>query len=119
MAIALLTGEVNFASFIEEAQVLSRKLSKRINVVVDAKVHDAYPASFGGEVIIHLHSGEVLALHRHDARGDPEVPLTRKEMIDKANFLLRYGGVKEPSVLIESILATIQDGPLTRLPFCR
>ncbi len=118
VAIALLTGEVGFASFNEEARTVSRKLRERVTVVVDSKVHNAYPAAFGGEVIIHLRSGEVLTLHKRNAKGDPEAPLSRDEMIDKADFLLRYGGVKEPSVFIESILATAQGGPLPKLPFC-
>lgn len=118
-AIALLVGEVGFESFDKQARTLSDNLRQRIKVIVDSKVHKAYPAAFGGELTIHLRNGEKLTLYRQNAKGDPEAPLSRLDMIAKADFLLRHGGVSEPAAFIEAILATAQGAPLPELPFCQ
>ncbi len=46
------------------------------------------------------------------ARGDPEAPLAREEIIAKAKMLLQFGGVADPDSLIAAVLALADDGPL-------
>ena len=99
--------------------MLSQSLRERVTVVIDPKVDSAYPAAFGGEVILSLRSGEVLKLCKQNAKGDPEASLSRQEMIDKADFLMRHGGTRETSEYIDAILATAEGGAVPKLPFCR
>jgi hypothetical protein len=58
--------------------------------------------------------------HRHSAacehaKGDPEAPLSRQEMLNKARMLMSFGGIREPDEEVKSILALVDDGPLPTL----
>ena len=54
---------------------------------------------------------------RVNAKGDPEAPLSRDEMIAKADMLLRHGNVPDPASIIEAILNLPSEGALPRLDF--
>ena len=65
----------------------------------------AYPVHLGTGVKVTLSDGVELAASRHDAKGDPEAPLSRADMVAKATMLMRLGGYDEPQPLIDAILA--------------
>jgi hypothetical protein len=50
-----------------------------------------------------------------DARGDPELPLTREDMVAKARGLLVHGRHPAPDELIDQVLAMPQSGEVPDL----
>ena len=75
----------------------------------------AYPANWGGRVRLRLGNGSELTAERTDAKGDPEAPLSRNEMIEKAAMLLRHGGIENPKPLIDAILGLAASAALPDL----
>ncbi len=59
---------------------------------------------------IRLASGETLRAERTHAKGDPEAPLSKEDMIAKAKVLLAHGEVAEPDRLIDAILGMATGG---------
>jgi hypothetical protein len=63
-----------------------------------------------------LSDGAELIAARTDAKGDPEAPLSRGDMIAKATMLMKLGGIEHPQPLIDAILAMPNpDAPLPPL----
>lgn len=110
VAVALLRDKVDFEAFGLEERNHARALAARVELRAAQPYDGAYPISWGSAVRVHLKSGEVLEETRKSAKGDPEAPLARDEMIEKAAMLMRHGGVAEPDRLIEDILALAQPG---------
>ena len=76
----------------------------------------AYPVHWGARVEAVLSDGTRHSAARTDAKGDPEAPLSRAEMIAKAEMLMRLGGLAQPGPLIEAILAMAEENaPLPSL----
>jgi 2-methylcitrate dehydratase PrpD len=70
----------------------------------------AYPVSWGGRVTLRLRNGGEYIAEREHARGDPEAPLSRDQMIEKALMLLRHGGTENPERLVEGLLSMASGG---------
>ncbi len=47
--------------------------------------------------------------HRDNAKGDPDAPLSPKEMKEKAVMLFTHAGIEEPLEWIEKILCIHKD----------
>lgn len=62
-------------------------------VQVDPDITAAYPAHFGTRLTLRLTDGTEISEHRTDAAGDPELPLSDAQLIDKARSLMAWGGV--------------------------
>lgn len=117
VAIALLDGRVDFAAFTEQARGRTANLRRKVKLILEPEIHNDYPKAFGGEVCLRLYNDKVLTRRCTDAKGDPEAPLNREEMIAKAEFLLGHGGMENPSPLIDAILAMAGGAPIPALPF--
>jgi hypothetical protein len=76
--------------------------------------NDSYPGRWGSRVTVRTTVGELLAAERPVCKGDPEHPVTPREMRTKAAMLLQHGGwtTQQASKLIESILALPDDEAL-------
>lgn len=115
VAAALTRAEVDFSAFEAEARAACAPLGGRVALCAEPGFDSAYPVHWGARVAVTLADGTRLVAERHDARGDPELPLDAGEMTEKARGLLRfaeYGGAER---LIGEVLALAAGGPLPRL----
>ena len=116
VAVALREGALSLSSFDDDARARSHRLRARVRVGHSAQIESAYPAAWGAEVSVELADGQTLRAASPCAKGDPEAPLAPDEIIAKADFLLRHGGLGQGGVLIDQILALAEDGPPPPLP---
>jgi 2-methylcitrate dehydratase PrpD len=105
VAAALRDGVIDFTSFGPEARARHAAARERVALAVADPYANAYPVNWGSAVTVTLSDGTSLRAERRDAKGDPEAPLSRDEMIAKADMLMRLGGLADPSPLIDAILA--------------
>lgn len=120
VAAAIKDGGVDFASFEAEARARLAPLRARVSLATTPDFATAYPAAWGSAVTVTLEGGETLTARRAHALGDPEAPLSREAMIDKALMLMAHGGLGRALAgrLCAGILAFADDGPLPDLaPF--
>lgn len=117
VAAALSFATVDFAAFDAAARSTLSHLRSRINLRITEPYASAYPRAWGSAVTVILEDGSRLSAQRSQAKGDPEAPLIREEIIAKARMLLYYGGVAEPDSLIAAILNLADDGPLPKGQF--
>lgn len=110
VAAALAFPHVDFAAFADEARSACRPLAARVKVKRAEPWASAYPASWGGRVVVRLASGAEYAAERTHAKGDPEAPLSRDEMIAKARMLLAHGKVDRPDGLVDAVLGMASGG---------
>jgi 2-methylcitrate dehydratase PrpD len=103
-AAALSFPEVDFAAFGAAARQSCASRAARVRIETVDPWASAYPVHWGGKVRIRLANGTELETKRTDAKGDPEAPLSREEMVEKATMLLRHGGIENPAPLIDAIL---------------
>lgn len=110
VATALSNGSVGFESFEPEARRAASDLRAKITVLKEQQFQSDYPVHWGSRVEVSLDDGSVISHEVTDARGDPELPLSRSEMIKKAQGLLAFGEHPEPDRLIEDVLAMAETG---------
>lgn len=103
-AAALLLPEVDFSAFGAAARQRCASLAARVRIVAADPWMSAYPKNWGGRVRVLLANGSAYTVERTDAKGDPEAPLSREEMVEKAGMLLRHGGIGNPAPFIGAIL---------------
>ncbi|ESY62375.1 MULTISPECIES: MmgE/PrpD family protein [Mesorhizobium] len=117
VAIALADGRVDQASF--DADVRQRMVGERKKVKLELapSIDAAYPQSWGAEVIVETASGRRLSATRHDAKGDPDNPVTAAELSQKARTQLVAGGTSQSRAddLIGAILGLVDDRPVRLL----
>jgi 2-methylcitrate dehydratase PrpD len=106
----LLCPIVDFDAFGEQARAACGELAGRVKVQLAEPWASAYPSSWGGRVTVRLRDGRSYTAEREHAKGDPEAPLTRDEMVDKALMLLRHGGAQNPERMVEEILSMASGG---------
>jgi 2-methylcitrate dehydratase PrpD len=70
-----------------------RATAARSSLHVDPDLDKAYPAHFGARVTMTLADGSVHTASVVDSMGDPELPMSSDELLEKARELMRYGGV--------------------------
>ena len=56
-----------------------------------------------------MKDGNLIMAHRDNAKGDPEAPLSPKEMKEKVVMLFNHAGIEEPLEWIEKILCIHKD----------
>jgi 2-methylcitrate dehydratase PrpD len=115
VAAALSLPQVDFSAFDAPARTALAELRARVTLRLAEPYASAYPRAWGSAVTVIGKDGSRLSAQRTQARGDPEAPLSREEMIAKARLLLRYGGVHDPDSLIAVLLALADGGSLPRL----
>lgn len=110
IAAALSCPQVDFSAFGDAARQACAPLAERVKVRLAEPWASAYPASWGGRVTVRLESGAIYSAERSHAKGDPEAPLSRDEMIAKAKMLLAHGNAKEPDRIVDGILGMAAGG---------
>jgi 2-methylcitrate dehydratase PrpD len=116
VAAALADREVVFTSFDGAARERHRDGAAKVALSLSEPYASAYPTHWGTGVTVTLSDGAELSAARTDAKGDPEAPLSRADMIAKATMLMKLGGVEHPQPLINAILAMPKaDAPLPAL----
>lgn len=115
VAAALLRERMDFAAFGEEARQQCADLAARITLEARDPWKSAYPVNWGARVTLTMTNGQTHSVERSNAKGDPEAPLSRDEMIAKAQMLLAHGGVAEADAFIASVLALAGNGMVPHL----
>ena len=117
VAIAVSDGQVVQAIFDADARQRIATQRGKVKVAVSDAINAAYPGSWGSEVTIVTSDGTVLREVRHEAKGDPEYPLTADEIAAKAHLQLEAGGHSKDRCesLIETILDLPNDRPIRDL----
>jgi 2-methylcitrate dehydratase PrpD len=116
VAAALTRPQVDFAAFGPEARAALAPLRDKVRCRAAEPYTSAYPAAWGSAVTVTLNDGRAHRAEREHAKGDPEKPLSRQEMLAKARLLLEFGGIDDAAGLIGPVLALQNDGPLPGLP---
>ncbi len=109
---ALSDGIVDFGSFDTAARDRLASLRHKVTVCAAEPYASSYPRHWGSRVEVVLVDGRELSHEVSDARGDPELPLSRQDMIEKAAGLMRHGGIEDPDELIQQVLSLADDAPL-------
>jgi 2-methylcitrate dehydratase PrpD len=115
VATALIRGVVVFDNFEAEARDEAGSLRTRTAVSAVEQFQSAYPLHWGSRVEVEMEDGSVISHEVADARGDPELPLTREDMVAKARGLLVHGRHPAPDKLIDQVLAMPQSGAVPDL----
>ncbi len=116
VAAALALPRVDFSSFDEQSRHRLGPLTKRISVKLSNIYETAYPATWGSAIGITLKDGSTFQIDTKEAFGDPAMPLSQSDLIDKANMLLTHAGLASPARLIDEILAMADNAPMPILP---
>lgn len=113
-AAALVDGALALGSFDGAARTRLAALAAKTTAVAVPHYDGAYPDRWGSRVTLRTTSGETLAAERPVCKGDPEQPVTPREMRTKAAMLLTHGGWSKQRAdsLIEAVLALPDDGKL-------
>ncbi|MGI9481994.1 MAG: MmgE/PrpD family protein [Hyphomicrobiales bacterium] len=105
---ALSHDEVTFDSFDDAARKSLSDSRKKVFVRRAEDVQSRYPAHWGTRIKAHHKTGGMFTSEVENAKGDPELPLSRAEMISKAGRLIEFGspGLAKPIIsAVQSDLA--------------
>ncbi|MBI1239518.1 MAG: MmgE/PrpD family protein [Alphaproteobacteria bacterium] len=116
VAAALSARDVGFESFDEAARADLAPLRRVTDVARAEPFLSAYPKAWGARVTVLTREGRSISAERTHAKGDPEAPLSREEIITKARGLFKKGGVADADGLIAQILHLPTARLLPRLP---
>jgi len=111
---ALLRGEVTLTSFSDEACVTTAELCSKSNVFLSESLSVAYPKAWGAKVSVSTADGRQLDVERAHCKGDPELPVTQKQWLEKSKALLEYGGLD--SVSANDLIAEVLELPARSAP---
>lgn len=116
VAAALSSGRIDFDVFEKPARDALASCRGRVVLGTAEPYHSAYPADWGAAVVVTLKDGQQITALRNHCKGDPQIPLSDREMREKALMLLEFGAVADPEKLIDAILAMATGGPPPVLP---
>lgn len=121
VAQALLDGLVNLDSFDDAAREKTKTLRPKINLHFSDKVESHYPSAWGTDVHVTLANGQKFESKRKHAKGDPQNPLSEKELSKKAIDLMNFGGMSNQAAdtLLKKISELIADRPIRDLGLFR
>jgi 2-methylcitrate dehydratase PrpD len=105
----MLSGKVGFDSFESEARQLTAPLNSKITLHCDENFEQRYPEAWGANIKAEMKDGNVIMAHRDHAKGDPDAPLSPKEMKEKAVMLFKHAEIEEPLKWTEKILRFHKD----------
>lgn len=90
-ALALLTGKGGLDDFNEETLWDNdiRSLMKRVKLMKEETMNDAYPVKWGAVVTVYLKNGETITRKTDYPKGDPEKPVTSDELVTKFQSLAK------------------------------
>ncbi|WNC16336.1 MmgE/PrpD family protein [Brevibacillus brevis] len=112
VALALVKGSAGLSDFTEEAlhDPDIRELMRRVEVSVDPDIHARYPGKWEAAVELVLADGTTMQQHAEYPKGDPENPVTHKEIVRK----FRAMAADQPQDKIDHFLDVI--GRLEQVP---
>ena len=116
-AAALVLGRIEFAAFGPDQRAALAAMREKVTIEAAEPYASNYPAAWGSAVTVLLKDGTERRVRKTHAKGDPEAPLDRDEMIAKARMLLAFAGLGDGEVkaMIDAVLALAGDGPLPAL----
>ena len=100
---ALTQDEVTFDSFSGSARENLASARAKVNVHTESEIQARYPTHWGSRVSVTHANGYSTQCEVVNAKGDPELPLDRNQMIAKAAQLLEFGDVTDASQIIAAI----------------
>jgi 2-methylcitrate dehydratase PrpD len=105
------------SSFDADARARLAGVRPKIAVALAPAIDAAYPQAWGAEVSVETADGRRLKAVRHDAKGDPENPVSAEELSIKAQALLVEGGTagRDADRLVAAILALSEGAPVRDL----
>jgi len=81
------------------------RLRKLVEVRENAEMSKQFPAHYQASITVTHGDGRVVTHLQHDAKGDPEVPLSTDEITAKARMLMTSAEVLDVETLIAATLA--------------
>ena len=104
---ALYDGKINFDSFNKQSRKRFTQWTNKVDVSVGASYQSAYPDSWGAKIAVKLTDGAQIAVQRDKCKGDPDMAVSRDDLIEKSKMLMEYGGMNtnQAQELINNILA--------------
>ena len=116
VAAALTQQAIDFSAFSPDARRDAATLADKVSLSTGAHYEEAYPHTWGASVTVVPTEGEPQTTRRTFAKGDPQNPLGRDDVVAKAAMLMRHGGLDDPEGLIDGILGLAEDARLPSLP---
>ncbi len=112
---ALEDGKINFDSFNQQSRERFSQWTNNVSLSVGTNYQSAYPDSWGANVVVKLTDGTEISIQRDKCKGDPDMPVSRKELIQKSKMLMAYGGMDadEAQELINDILSLSENRPMS------
>ena len=108
-AISLIYGDILEDYFKENILNNSRISDIRDKVIIknNPEMTNNFPNNYSASVSLKLKDGSVLKKTNLDAKGDPENPMTQKEICDKTLNLINsnFSGLEDINVLIQDIIS--------------
>jgi 2-methylcitrate dehydratase PrpD len=116
-ALALTDGRATFASFDAAARNRLASLRSKVAVVHRADFDQAYPGSWGAKLSIRTVAGESITAECLVCKGDPESPLSKDAMCEKASALFQHAELPSDraAALIDAVLALPEQGALPNI----
>jgi 2-methylcitrate dehydratase PrpD len=117
VATALRDGRIEQHSFGDDGRRRTADLRPKVALRVSPRLDAAYPAAWGAEVRVRTTDDRTFGVLRPLCKGDPENPVTRAELIEKAAALCASGGIEAGSAqaLFKAIDGLVDDLPVRRL----
>ena len=116
VAVVLDRGAPTLADF-REASLMDTQIAglrEKVSVHCDPDLDAAYPARFGAEVELSLLNGQAHCVRMSDALGDPENPMSERQILQKAETLLAEAGLSAATA--EALVTAVRRNPAD-LPF--
>lgn len=97
VALAVVKGSAGYADYndknLNDDDI--KMITRKVSVIEDENLTKESPAVRGAKVTIFLKNGKLCEATCLYPKGEPENPLTQKELQDKFRVLAMYGGLKE------------------------
>jgi 2-methylcitrate dehydratase PrpD len=111
MAVGFLAGEAGLGQFTDERAHDPQVRRLAAKVAYEVNPDDEYPRNFSGHLKAVLADGTVRELHQPHMRGGAKEPLSDRELADKFEANLRFGGFDAGRIeALRSALQGIVDG---------
>ncbi len=113
---ALIDGKVDFNSFNKQSRQRIGEWINCVDVSVTENYESAYPDAWGACVLIKFTDGTQINVSRSKCKGDPDMPVSHDELIDKSKMLMSYGGMNgnQTQALIDNLLSLSKNNKLSR-----
>ena len=104
-ALALLRGEGGLEAFNSESlwDKEIRELMKRVELIADPEIDREYPSKWGATIEVELENGEVICKKTDFPKGDPENPVSEKELLEKFKSLSKSWSIEDREKFVKNI----------------